>query len=126
MAKGEHGRAGLRRRAVLLLRVSFWICLVGVLALAWLPAPPAELSTPWDKANHALAFYILAALAAAAYPGRRLIMLALGLTLVGVLIELVQATPWVRRDASALDVLADLVGIAACFGPVALARWRAG
>ncbi len=69
----------------------------------------------WDKANHFIAFAVLACLADLGYPDRsRLEKLGL-LLCYGVLIEVVQwGLPW--RDFSLLDILADLVGLLAWSG----------
>lgn len=88
-----------------------------VAALTWLaltPRPPLLLDTGWDKANHALAFAVLAANAALAWrrmPRRALVWAAV-LLAYGALIELAQSfVP--GRDAEPLDLLADAAGIAA-------------
>ena len=92
--------------------------LLGALALAvcWLafsPAPPPAADTGWDKANHALAFAVLAVTAELAFwplPRRRWVT-ALGLLAFGGFIELVQAQiP--ERTGEWPDLLADGSGIA--------------
>jgi len=66
----------------------------------------------YDKANHLLAFLVLAGLAELAWPAPALVGLRLaGLVLFGLAIELVQAAlPY--REASGWDLLADLLGLA--------------
>jgi VanZ family protein len=66
---------------------------------------------PWDKAQHFMAFLGLMLLALTAFPGRGAAVLALALALEGGLIELIQATPLVGRDADVGDWLADLAGV---------------
>jgi VanZ family protein len=86
---------------------------VCVLAVAWLAfAPLAEPPLlSWDKSNHLLAFGVMAWLADAGWPERRLAAVRWGLLLgYGVLIELVQsALP--TRHFSLLDIVADAAGI---------------
>ena len=90
-------------------RLAFWICLAVVLTLALIPPSPYVPTLWWDKANHALAFAVLAVLGSCSYPGRTSAVL-LGLLGYGVLIELLQAlTPY--RTAEFADVLADAVGL---------------
>jgi VanZ family protein len=107
------------------LRAAFFVTLVAVFVLALLPPDAAEtLSFGWDKANHLLAFGVLAALGIAGFPGRGRAVL-LGLLAYGVLIEWAQAmTP--ARTAQWLDVIADAVGIAIGWGAAAALRWAGG
>jgi VanZ family protein len=89
-------------------RWAFLLCLIVVLALSLLPAQPLP-TTGWDKANHVLAFAVLAVLGCRSYPKRRIRVL-LGLLAYGVLIELLQALTG-YRTAELLDVVADAVGL---------------
>lgn len=68
---------------------------------------------PWDKAQHFVAFLGLMLLALPAFPGRSTstAVLALALAAEGGLIEIIQATPMVGRDADLADWAADLAGI---------------
>lgn len=90
-------------------RWAFSVCLVVVLIAALVP--PQTLVSPmvWDKANHVLAFAVLAMLAFVGYPERKVPML-LGLVAYGVLIELLQSLTS-YRSGDALDVVADGVGL---------------
>ena len=57
---------------------AFWGCLALVTVFALTPVTVPLPSTPWDKANHALAFAVLYALAGQCWPGKgRLVFLAL-------------------------------------------------
>lgn len=90
-----------------------------LLGLALIAAPPAALDTGWDKANHALAFAVLGAVAHGGWrsPWRWAALLAFG-----VAIEALQAlTP--TREPSAADVLADALGLALAWGSIG--AWRA-
>lgn len=93
-----------------LLVAFFWIgCMViGVLALlpATLPLP----STGWDKANHALAFMVLALLGARCWPESRALVL-LGLLAYGGAIELGQTLFTATRMGEWSDLLADALGL---------------
>lgn len=91
----------------------FWLA-CGVVAVSSLVPvahlPPIAFDL-WDKAQHALAFALLAALGLAGYrthPTR----VVLGLLLFGAAIELTQG--WTGlREADLLDWLADTMGVAA-------------
>jgi VanZ family protein len=65
-----------------------------------------------DKALHFLAYFTLAAMAAAAFKERRPVVLAcFGLMLLGGLLEIIQG--FVGRDMSAYDELANVLGVVA-------------
>jgi VanZ family protein len=86
------------------------LCILAVSALAFAPLPAPPL-TGTDKADHILAFTVLAALAAGAYPGRqRLLARSILLLAYGAFIEVVQYfLPY--RESSLLDLTADAAGI---------------
>lgn len=99
--------------------------LVAVIAIGWLsllPVSEIPITTWWDKADHAFAFFTLSLLAVLAFPTAsfqyRLAPLVLAY---GVGIELAQSFT-ATRFASLLDVVADLVGIL-LFGAL-LVWWR--
>ena len=79
---------------------------------------------PWDKAEHFAAFYVLTWLAAAAFPRRSLVVIAVALGGFGVLIEIVQAIPALNRDSDYKDFIADFLGILVTLTPMLLVRWR--
>jgi VanZ family protein len=87
----------------------FWACVAAVLFLA-LAKPGHHLpTTGWDKANHALAFAVLAVLGGIAYPGR-LVRVLVALLAYGALIEVLQS--FTRyRSGEWLDLLADGIGL---------------
>ena len=96
----------------------FWLCFVAVNSLALSPAPylpPLEIFNWWDKAQHAIAFGVLAVLAVLAYPEVSKLRIALLLIGQGVLIELLQYYGGYRfgdwQDAAA-DGVGVLVGLA--------------
>jgi VanZ family protein len=91
------------------LRALFWLCALGVLVLALVPPARIVPTTLWDKADHVLAFAVLALLGRSAYPdaGRAL---WLGLVAYGGAIELLQAlTPY--RTGDFADLGADALGV---------------
>jgi VanZ family protein len=91
-------------------RWAFAACLVIVMALALTPPQVPTPTTGWDKANHALAFAVLAVLGLVSYPRRKVALLA-GLLAYGGAIELLQGlTDY--RSAEWLDLAADGVGLA--------------
>ena len=95
-----------------LARMALALAAIAITVLALMPAPEVSVTTSWDKLDHGLAFFTLALLAEQAFPQqpfwRRL---ALYGVVYGVGIEIVQwFTP--DREASAMDVLADSIGIA--------------
>ena len=99
---------------MLVWRACFWMCVVAVLVLSLMPPTPHMPSTGWDKANHALAFAVLAWLGCSAWPGRTTRVLC-GLLAFGVLIEGLQSlTPY--RVAEWADLLADVLGLALGWG----------
>lgn len=96
-------------------RVWQLVLLILAMVICWLafsPAPPPAADTGWDKANHGLAFGVLAITAELAFwplPRRRW-RNALGLLAFGAFIELVQSQiP--ERSGEWPDLLADGVGI---------------
>ena len=107
-----------------LIRVLFWIAAVVAFAAAVSPPGTAPELVPWDKAQHFIAFYVLAFLGAAAYPRFSLLKIGAGLSAFGALIELVQAIPFVHRDADFWDWAADTVAVTAALAPLVLVRMR--
>jgi VanZ family protein len=90
-------------------RWAFAVGLVVVMALALAPPQVPTPTTGWDKANHAMAFAMLALLGFAAYP-QRVWALSAGLLAYGGMIELLQGlTDY--RTAEWLDWAADSIGI---------------
>jgi VanZ family protein len=88
----------------------FAVCVLLFLTLA--PSHDLPTVNVWDKAEHAVAWLVLAGLGLLLFP-RQWVRIALFSLAIGVLVELLQATPMIARDADIRDVLADSVGIAA-------------
>ena len=102
--------------------------MLAVLVLALMPTNVPIPSTGWDKANHLLAFSVMALLGMRAFPGRKTAVFA-GLLAYGILIEVLQSfTP--SRSADWHDVVADAAGLALGWGMPKLTslavRFRAG
>ena len=95
-----------------LLTFAFWAALLLAFVMAVLPKPPQLPGEPSDKIQHILAFAVLAALAAAAYPRTGLNRILLLLSAFGALIELVQTIPALHRDGDWVDWVADTVAAA--------------
>lgn len=102
----------------------FWPAVVFTIAGAVIPPSRLGSFVPWDKAGHFIAFYALTLLAIAAFPRRGYFVIGAALSMFGALIEVVQATPLVHRDADWHDWLADTLAILAVIAPIFIARWR--
>ena len=97
----------------LVLKGMFWLCFVAVNTLALSPAPylpPLEIFDWWDKAQHAIAFAVLAVLAVLAYPEVSKLRIAVLLIGQGVLIEVLQYYGG-YRFGDWQDAVADGVGV---------------
>ena len=98
----------------------FWVCFLAINILALSPAPylpPLEIFNWWDKAQHAIAFAVLAVLAVLAYPEASRLRIALLLMGQGVLIEVLQYYGG-YRFGDWQDAVADGVGVLVGFGVV--------
>jgi hypothetical protein len=112
----------MRRRATAVYpRLIFWAAAAFAFVMAVLPHPPHVPGDPSDKVQHIVAFATLGLLGAWAYARSALLRIAIGLSLFGALIEVVQAIPALHRDSDPLDWLADTV---ACGLVLLLVRWR--
>ncbi|MCI3134066.1 VanZ family protein [Phenylobacterium aquaticum] len=102
------------------LRLALYAAAVGV--LFWLTLSPTDelpKVTLWDKAEHALAWFVLTALGLVLSP-RRPRAIAVFALFLGVLVEVLQAILPVGRDADWHDAVADSVGVFAALGLYAL------
>ena len=107
-----------------LAKVAFFAALLFTFYSAVIPPQHAVQLVPWDKAEHFIAFYALTGLAAAAFPRRRLLVIAIALSGFGALIEIVQGLPIVHRDKDVWDWVADTLAIGAALAPMLLVWWR--
>jgi VanZ family protein len=106
-------------RTRLWLRRAFFVFATFAFVMALLPKPPEFPGAPGDKVQHMIAFFTLAALAAAGWRERPLLALFAALAAFGGAIELFQAIPSLHRDADVIDWLADM---AATLAALALVR----
>ena len=112
----------------LLLKVArfvFFAALIFTFYSAVIPPSHALQLTPWDKATHFIAFYVLTGLAVAAFPKQNLFAVAAMLSGFGALIEIVQGLPMVNRDRDFWDWVADTIAISCALAPMLLFWWRA-
>jgi VanZ family protein len=100
-------------------RLLFWAVAAFAFAMAVVPHPPQVPGQPNDKVQHIAAFMTLGALGAWAYRESSPLRFAIGLSLFGALIEVVQAIPALHRDSDVLDWVADTVAASV----VLLAVW---
>ena len=115
------------RKAFLLLRLTqllFWAAAIFTFASAVLPSRHVIHLFAWDKAEHFLAFYVLTALAVAAFPRANLFVIAAALSGFGAFIELVQGLSFVGRDRDFQDWVTDTVAIAMALAPILAVWWR--
>jgi hypothetical protein len=106
------------------MQLAFWAGVVLTIVAAVRPAQAAVNVIPWDKAAHFIAFYVLTAVAVAAFPRLRLVRIAVALSAFGAGIELVQGLKIVARDRDFWDWVADTLAIAAALAPIVLVAWR--
>lgn len=97
----------------------FALTLIGTLVAAILPGAEAPTLGMSDKINHIAAFVVLAVLAAWAWPRTALPRIAIALSAFGAMIELVQALPFIGRDAEVADWAADTLAIVVTLAIVA-------
>jgi len=107
-----------------LAKLAFFAALLFTCYSAVIPPQHALQLVPWDKAEHFIAFYGLTGLAAAAFPKRNLIVIAVLLSGFGALIEFVQGLAVVHRDRDLWDWVADTLAIIAALAPMLLVWWR--
>ena len=106
----QQAEAWLRRVDVRWWLAAFWLFWLACTVVMVLPASELPAIDMWDKAEHAVVFFVLTLLVWLAYPQRALALLSVWLFAYGVGIECVQYfIP--SRSFSLLDVLADTVGI---------------
>ena len=114
----------MQKLVVLAARAGLATACLTTLWFALYPGPHHPRLLAWDKAEHLLSFGTLTALVVLAAPRVSMPRLMLGLAIFGGALELAQATPWVDRDATLGDWLAELVAIAAVGGAIALSGLR--
>ena len=106
------------------LRLAFFSATAFALIMALIPKPPPVPGVESDKVLHMIAFATLATLAGAAYPKVSLWKMWLGFVAFGAMIELLQMTPGLNRDAQFMDLVADAFAAGVVLGLYALWRRR--
>ena len=106
-------------------RLVFFAALIFTFYSAVIPPAQALQLTPWDKATHFIAFYVLTGLSVAAFPRQNAIVIGAWLSAFGGLIEVVQGLPMVHRDQDFWDWVADTIAIGCALAPLLLSWWRA-
>jgi len=93
----------------------WWLGVLVLIYVCMMPHPPQLSDLPdTDKAEHFLAYLLLAAGAVQVYAGPRAWRwAALGLLLLGIGIEVAQGAWTTTRSADPFDALADALGVAA-------------
>ena len=86
--------------------------LVSILPVNRLPQPPGVN----DKVEHMAAYMLLSLWFAGIYPRSRYWIIAIGLCVMGVLIEFAQGAMHLGREADVLDVLANSSGVVVGLG----------
>ena len=109
-------------------RALLWIAITTTLVFALVPHPPQILAC--DKAEHGAAFVVLATLLTCAYPDTRWFRAALTLSMLGAVVEWLQAIPALHRDSSFADWIADdlaiLTGLLLCALVTAIVHRKSG
>jgi hypothetical protein len=77
-----------------------------------------------DKLVHGSAFFVIAVLAAFAFPSSNLVWVAAGAAALGGGIELLQGLGTATRHGDVLDFMADVAGVTTGLVPLALTRLR--
>jgi VanZ family protein len=115
----------LLRRKAWLAASTVLVLLVVAASLAPSGAVPMPPVSGFDKVEHFVAYAVLAAWFAGLYPRTCYPRIALGLALLGFVIEVLQQFMGLGREGDPRDMLADLAGIAAglWFGAVAAGGW---
>lgn len=95
-------------------RICFWLALITVLVLSLRPYHGMTLHFHYaDKVEHFLAYLALGSLWGIGWSikgFRPALRVFISLLVLGALIEIIQATPFIGRTASWLDLFADILG----------------
>jgi len=92
-------------------RIAFWTALFGVTYFAIMPLPVPPEAQPNDKFLHMLAFGTLTILGTLSYRQISPLVLAVTLSAFGAIIETIQSSFTLNRDAEFLDWVADTIAI---------------
>ncbi len=105
-------------------RAGFVLCVALTAVFALSPPSLHAHVLPWDKADHFAAFFAITAAALVAFPRLWPLWIALVVSLLGGVIELAQALPFVGRDSNFGDWISNEVGIAAALVVLMAAELR--
>lgn len=96
-----------------------------IVVLSLLPGSKLPDVQVWDKAEHALAYIALAGWFSGVLLRRHYVFLALGLIVMGILVEIAQGTMALGRTADFEDVIANGIGvvIGVAIATLGLGRW---
>lgn len=98
--------------SIRMFRLIFWLATLFAVTMAVLPKPPhLPIDRFGDKFQHMLAFAVIALLAALSWPAASRWRIAVRLSLLGAMIEVVQAIPSLHRDSDVRDWVADTVAL---------------
>ena len=103
----------------------WWLAVALVFVVCLVPAPDLPMAPPGgDKLEHLLAYFLLAAGAVQLYRGRRALWrVAIGLVVLGIVVELAQGALTTTRSMDPWDAVADAIGAAIGFASI-LTPWR--
>ena len=101
---------------------AYGLAVAVLLFLCLAPARDLPRETLWDKAEHAIAWCVLAAIGLVFWPRRPVGVAGFALAL-GALVEVLQAALPFGRDGDWRDWIADSVGVAAALAGWAFAGW---
>lgn len=90
-----------------------WIAVASAIVVCLMPVSRLPQVSASDKTEHFLAYLLLSLWFAGIYPKARYWIIAIGLCVLGVLIEFAQGAMHLGRQADVMDVVANGTGIAA-------------
>lgn len=99
-------------RFIRLARIAFWLAFLIAVTLAVLPKPPElPIDRFGDRFAHMFAFSVLAALGSAAFPQTSIWRVAMRLSFLGAILEVVQSIPALHRASDIFDWIADTFAV---------------
>ena len=115
----------MKSQLVWLARLAFIVAFLGLNILSFLsPDQASSLDDfiPWDKAEHFIAYYVVASLALVAFPRVPTAVLFILLFTQSALIEALQ--PYFGRGRDVYDLVANCAGLAAVVAPLCAYKLR--
>ena len=111
-------------RVLLALRLGFATAIIAAFIVAISPLAIDNGVDNGDKIAHILAFYGLTVFAAVSFPKSNVVIIAIGMSAFGALIEIVQGLSFIGRDRDVVDWIADTAAVVAALAPLLVARFR--